>query len=178
MKLTPLDIKQKAFKKKGDRYDAAEVDGFLEVVRVELEDRLREGEALQQEAARLREEVQRLRHDEGMLKEALISIQRLSEDIKDRARKEAELVVSEAELEAERLISQAQNDAAGVRQDINELIRQRVQFEASLRRLIDVHRKLLDATVAREDLARADIEDGRRGRRRSGGADDPGHSTD
>ena len=170
MKLTPLDIKQKAFKKRGGRYDAAEVDGFLEVVRVELEDRVREGEALRQEAARLRVEVERLRHDEGLLKEALISIQRFSEDIKERAHKEAELVVSEAELEAERLISQAQNDAAGVRQDINELIRQRVQFEASLRRLIDVHRKLLDATVAREEMA---VDGERRARRRSGGGDDP-----
>jgi cell division initiation protein len=159
VKLTPLDIKQKTFARKGDRYDAAEVDGFLEVVRVELEDRIREGDALRQEGGRLKEEVERLRRDEKMLKEALISIQRFSEDIKETAHKKAELIRSEAELEAERIISQAQHDAGRVREDINELIRQRVQFEASLRRLIDVHKKLLDATVAREDAPRRRADD-------------------
>lgn len=150
MKITPLDIKQKTFKKKYDRYDADEVDGFLEMVRVELEEQVRTNERITDEVERLREETTRLRGEEKLLKEAIVSIQRFSEEIKDKAKKESELLRSEAELEAERIISRAQLEASRIKGDIAEMIRQRVQFEASLRRLIDVHKKLLEATVAQD----------------------------
>ena len=161
MKITPLDIKQANFKKKGDRYDAAEVDAFMEAVRTALEERIRENERLKDEVGRLREETDRLRGDEKTLKEAIISIQQFSEDLKEKARREAELMVSEAELEADRIISQAQLDVSRIKEDVNELIRQRVSFETSLRRLIDVHRKLLEATVSQDvDLQFVEIAEG------------------
>lgn len=150
MKITPLDIKQNNFKKKNGRYDAAEVDGFLEAVRLTLEDQIRTKDDLTRETERMKEELDRLRGDEKLLKEAVVSIQQFSEDLKEKAQKEAKLMISEAELEAERTISQAQIDASAIKQDISELIRQRVQFESTMRHVIDAHRKLLEALSSKQ----------------------------
>jgi len=151
MKITPLDIQQQQFKKKYDRYDAEEVDSFLELVRMELEEKIRENDRLSEEAKQLKQELEEYRRDEKALKEALLSISKFSEDLKDKAKKEAELIISEAELTAERTINQAQFQASNILEEVTELRRQRIQFETSMRRLIDVHSKLLEATLREED---------------------------
>ena len=64
---------------------------------------------MDQETQTLRAIVEEHRQREGILKNTLLTAQRLSEDLKDNARKQGESVVKEAEPQADRLLEMAQN---------------------------------------------------------------------
>ena len=73
-----------------------------------------------------------------------MTAQRASEEIRESARKEAEIAIGEAELQAEKIVQGAHQRFLRIVDDINELKRQRVQFEASVRALVEGHAKLLE----------------------------------
>jgi len=157
MKITPLDIQQQQFKKKGGRYEAAEVDSFLELVRAELESSLKLGDQLGERVRQLENQLAELREQEQTLKAALLSCQRITDDILANARKEAEVIVAEARVHSDKLIGQAHSEVARIREEINEPKRQRIVFESGLRGILDTHVKLLEglSTGAKEADAEA-----------------------
>ncbi len=144
MKMTPLDIRQKRFEVTMRGYSRKEVEGFLELTAGEFEEVVRENIALKEEhkrtLARLEQHVER----EKTLQETMVTAQRISEDVKAQAKKEAEVRVAEAELQAEKIVAGANNRLVELVREINELKRQKVQFESQLESLIDNHKKLLD----------------------------------
>lgn len=144
MKITPLDIQQKQFRTSWRGVDPLEVDSFLDLVAAEYEEVIKESIALKDElrkkAARLEEHVAR----EKGLQQALVAAQRVAEDMKEAAKKEAELVMAQAELSGEKIVQDAHRRLTEVVGDIHELKRQRVQFEATLRSLIEGHQKMLE----------------------------------
>jgi cell division initiation protein len=145
MKITPLDVSQKQFRRVLRGYDRHEVEAFLSLVSSELEEAVKEVNALRQETRRKDETITELRGRERALQETLISAQKASEEIRESARKEAEITISEAELQAEKIVQAAHGRFLRIVDDINELKRQRIQFEAGVRMLVDSHLKLLDA---------------------------------
>ena len=156
MKITPLDIQQQQFRKKGSRYECGEVDAFLDMVRLEMEEISRICASQADEIKRLQSELLELRSQEKLLKEAILTTQKTSEDIKKHAHKEAEIIVAEARIKGEQIIDQAQLQAERLHTDIVELKRQRIHVEAQFRAIMDGHYKLLEATA--EDAKRMDIE--------------------
>jgi cell division initiation protein len=121
------------------------VEAFLSLVSSELEEAVKEVNVLRQETRRKDETISELRGRERALQETLISAQKASEEIRESARKEAEITISEAELQAEKIVQAAHGRFLRIVDDINELKRQRIQFEAGVRMLVDSHSKLLEA---------------------------------
>jgi cell division initiation protein len=74
----------------------------------------------------------------------MVTAQRISEDVKATARKEAEVKLAEADLQAEKIVAAAHNRVVEMKSDIAELKRQRAQFEAQVEQIIEAHRKLLE----------------------------------
>jgi cell division initiation protein len=64
--------------------------------------------------------------------------------MKAAAKKEAEIVLADAEHQAEKIVQGAHHKLVQVIADINELKRQRVQFESQGRSVIESHAKLLE----------------------------------
>jgi cell division initiation protein len=145
MNITPLDITQKQFKKALRGFDPEEVDGFLALVAAEFEALVKEVMALREDNQRKAEEIADHKGRERALQETLVTAQRASEEIRDAARKEAEITIADAELQAEKIVQGAHSRFLRIVDDINELKRQRVQFEAGLRALVDSHLKLIEA---------------------------------
>jgi cell division initiation protein len=145
MKITPLDISQKQFRRTLRGCDSQEVEAFLALVASEFEEAVKEVMALKRETRNKEEEIAELRSRERALQETLISAQKASEEMREAARKEAEIALSEAELQAEKIVQAAHSRFLRIVDDINELKRQRVQFEASVRTVVESHVKLLDA---------------------------------
>jgi cell division initiation protein len=156
MNITPLDITQKQFRKVFRGLDPEEVEAFLGLVAVELEDLLKDFTALREDHQRKAEEIVEFRSRERALQETLVTAQKASEEIRDAARKEAEITISDAELQAEKIVQAAHTRFLRIVDDINELKRQRIQFETNVRTLVESHVKLLDAfrEPAREDAVR------------------------
>ena len=145
MKITPLDITQKSFDRAMRGFDRQEVEAFLALVASEFEGLVKEVQALRDDARRKDEDITELRSRERALQETMITAQKACEEIRESARKEAEITLSEAELQAEKIVQSAHQRYLRVVDDIGEVKRQRVQFEAGLRSLVDAHSKLLAA---------------------------------
>ena len=121
-------------------------------------------ESLQSENKRLRIEIKRLqlegqgyREREESFKRAMLNSQKVLEQMKQNARKSAELVVAEAEVTAEKILNRAQNRLAQLHEDITELKRQRMQIELQIRSVIESHAKLLE--IGKEDARIREEED-------------------
>jgi cell division initiation protein len=144
MRITPLDIQQKQFPMKFRGFDVEEVYAFLEVIREEMEELLRENASLKENAQRSESQIKGYRDMEATLRETLMTAQQMVEDYKTNARKEAELLVKEAELRADVLIKEAQEKVIKIHEGI------RRHFKEELKRLIDGHMRMLEHDASRE----------------------------
>jgi len=159
MKMTPLDIQQQQFKIKFRGFDVREVDAFLEKMADAFESLQSENNRLNQEIKRLQLEAKGYREREESFKRAMLNSQKVLEQMKENARKSAELVVAEAEVKAEKILSRAQNRLSQLHEDIIELKRQRSQIEVQIRSVIEGHAKLLE--IGKEESRIREEEDGK-----------------
>ncbi|MBI3989690.1 MAG: DivIVA domain-containing protein [candidate division NC10 bacterium] len=148
--LTPLDITQREFGKALRGFDPREVKAFLEEVSQELERFVLENAELSERIRKLEGELRAYHEREEALKNTLLTAQRLTETLKESAKREAELLVKEAELKAERVLEQAQQRLTRVQVEIMELERQKNLFQAKLRSAIKLHLDLLEADAEKE----------------------------
>ena len=157
MKLTPLDIQQQQFRTALMGFDRGEVDAFLDVLANDFEALMRDNNALREEIKRKDADLAEHRERERTLKETMLRATQLTEDIKHSARKEGEIVIAQAEAQAEQIIANAHTRLVRIMDDMDELRRQKTQFEASLRSIISCHAKLIDAMSEREGTAEAEM---------------------
>ena len=144
MKITPLDITQKRFPRTMRGYDRQEVEAFLSLVASEFEELVREVQSLRSDVSRMDEEIAEHRSRERALQETMVTAQKACEDIRESARKEAELTLAEAELQGEKIVQGAHAKFLRIVDDIAELKRQRSSFEAQVRAVVESHQKLLE----------------------------------
>lgn len=139
MKFTPLEIRNYGFKKSFRGYDEKGVEELREMAADALEDAAREIMALEEKVTDLSERNRVYAANETVLRETITTAQKMVDDLKTNARREAELVVAEARLNAEEIIRQAQSRASNVQDDIYRLRKQRKELEASLKAVLDYH---------------------------------------
>ncbi len=144
MKISPIDIQQQQFKGKMlGGLDPDDVDAFLQTVASEMENLVRENNELKEQQARHTREMQEMAEKEKDLREAMLAAQRVIEEMKATAQKEAALIVGEAELKAERIVADAERRLGELNARIEDVSRQKVQFEMSLRSLLECHSRML-----------------------------------
>ena len=150
MRITPLDIQQKQFPMKFRGFDVEEVYAFLEVVREEMEDLLRENASLKEQVYRAESQIKDYKDMETTLRETLMTAQQMVEEYKTNARKEAELLIREAEIKADRVMKEAQEKVVKIHEDIVDLKGIRRHFKEELKRLIESHMRMMEFDVDRE----------------------------
>lgn len=142
-RLTPLEIQKQNFNKALRGYSSDEVRGYLHLVAEELETLLREVERLTRDNQVIREEMKEHSEREQILKDTLLSAQRVSEDVKSNARKEAELIVKDAELLSERIIDQAMTRVGDLERTIQELKLHRRAARNKLQSAVEVYQQMV-----------------------------------
>ncbi|HUJ15067.1 MAG TPA: DivIVA domain-containing protein [Thermoanaerobaculia bacterium] len=141
--LTPLEIQKQTFAHKLKGFDRDEVRAYLQLVAEEIERLVRDVDRLARENAMLREDLDDHNQRERILKDTLLSAQKVSEDVKSNARKEAELIVKDAELLSERLVSQAMSRVADLERTIQDLKVERRSARNKLQATLDTIQQLL-----------------------------------
>ncbi|PYQ12236.1 MAG: hypothetical protein DMF80_19040 [Acidobacteria bacterium] len=144
MKISPMDLQRQTFARRLRGYDTAEVRTYLNIVAEEVAALQRERDGLDQEVQSLRALVDEHRQRETILKNTLLTAQRLSEEIRDAARKQSESVVKEAEIQADRLLELAQSRAQEVERGILDLRAHRSSLRTDVRALITRLTHILD----------------------------------
>ena len=149
-RLSPLEIQKQTFSKSFKGYSVDEVRAYLHMVAEEIERMVKELDRLSRENAHFREELGEHSERERILKETLLSAQKVSEEVKANARKEGELIVKDAELLSERLISQAMMRVGDLERSIQELKIERKGARNKLQTLLDTFQQLLALDVEQE----------------------------
>jgi cell division initiation protein len=144
MKISPMDIQRQAFSVRFRGLDADEVRTYLNIVAEEVAGLQMERDRLFQEVQHLNMLIEEHRQRETILKNTLLTAQRVSEEIKENARKAAETVVKEAELQADRLVDLAQTRAHDVERGILDLRTHRSSLRTDVRALITRLTQVLD----------------------------------
>ena len=157
MKITPIEIQQQQFKVRFRGFDVREVDRFLEQMTDTFELLQQENENAQNEIRRIKLESQGYKEREETFKRAMLNSQKVLDEMKENARKSAELIVANAELKAEKILNRAHKRLAQLHEDIAELKRQRMQIEVQIRSIIEAHTKLLE--IGNEGMKAMDEED-------------------
>lgn len=151
MKISPIDIQQQQFKSRPFGYEKAGVDRFLELLAEELERLIRKNQDLQEELDRTSQTLGEMRDREETLKETLVTTQKITENLKSTARREVDVMMAEAEIKSERLMHNAEERRLQLIEEIQEIKRQKIDFEVSLRGLLEKHIRMIDLnTVAIE----------------------------
>jgi len=119
--LTPLEIQKQTFSRTIKGYNPDEVRAYLHLVAEEIERLVRDNDRLSREVAVLREDLEDHSNRERILKDTLLSAQKVAEDLTTNARKEAELIVKDAELLADRVIGQAMQRVGDLERSIGDL---------------------------------------------------------
>jgi len=145
LRITPLDIRKHGFRRRISGYDREDVDAFLGMVAEDYEGLLREVDGLRQQVIRLEVTVDELASNEAILQKTLTTAQRLSDDLKQSATAEAEVLIGQAEIRGEKILDAAHRRATTLAIDLREMKQLRTRLAASVRATIDTHIGLLDA---------------------------------
>ena len=144
MNITPLDIQQQQFKGKMlGGLDPNDVDSFLQMVASEMESLIRENSELKDQVRKFTQQLEEFSQREVTLRETMLAAQKVTEEMKANAQKEANLLVSEAELKGERILADAENRLLQLNNQVYEIKRQKLQFETNLKSLVEAHLKML-----------------------------------
>jgi len=145
MTITPLDIQQQQFKgKMFGGLDADDVDAFLQAVAAEMETLLRENTELKEQVNRQSRELAELTERDKELRETMLVARTITEEMKANTQKEGELIIAEAQMQARRLVDDAERTVAELQVKVQDVRRQRLQFEIELKGLLDAHARLIE----------------------------------
>ena len=136
MKISPMDIQRQAFGRRFRGFDQDEVRTYLHLVAEEFAGLQRDRDVLEQQFKDLQSLIEEHKERETILKNTLLTAQKVSEDIREAARKHAEGIVKEAELQADRLVEMAQSRAHDVERGILDLRTHRTSIRTDIRALI------------------------------------------
>jgi cell division initiation protein len=155
MRITPHDLRQQQFTVRMFRgFDPHEVDAFLEAVADDYEALLKENQLLKEQITALEERSRGVVEREKSLQDVLLTTQRLIDEMKTVARREteeaklsakrdAELIVREAELRGEKALEAARGEEARIRVEIQSLKRLRRQLAEDFAATLERYRRLL-----------------------------------
>ncbi len=161
MKITPLEVKRQQFKKGMRGYDTVEVETFLEMVSNELEDLLKENKDLKDKIIELETQLYDYKNMEKTLQQTLMQAQEASGKSIENSRKEASLIVQEAEMKASQVVDKARLDFARAKEEIASLKARKESILGKLKVLLKSELDLIAAlSIDEEDLAGDNLSKG------------------
>lgn len=143
MSLTPLDIHNKEFSRGWRGYDEDQVNEFLDQIIKDYEALIRENKDLQSQLAVIQEKASHFSAIEETLSKTLIVAQETAEEVKANSKKEAQLILKEAEKNADRIINESLVKSGKISLEIEELKKQAAVYRIRFRGLLEAQLELL-----------------------------------
>jgi cell division initiation protein len=121
MSLTPVEIRHVKLRRKPLGYDRGATDDLLANVVTSFEQVWRERADLRDELEELESELTRQKEIEGALRNTLLSAERMADDVRTQARREADVIISEARARARDIVSGVENERERINNEIRRL---------------------------------------------------------
>jgi len=150
MALTPLDIQKMRFPTKMRGYDPTEVENFLALVAEDLAAKITDLDKAERENRYYRQRLEETEQREHQLQQTLLRAKKVSDEITANARREAELLVKEAELAADRMVQQAVEQSTRMEARISELRTMRRELQMKFKNTLELFQRILEADLEEE----------------------------
>lgn len=144
MRIAPIDIAHKTFGRKMMGFDTEEVMDFMRLVAQEMENLIKERNALKETLREKELSVAEYRERDELLKSTITTATRMSEKMQADAEREARLIINDANQKAEMIVRESRDSLKRIYQEISDLKRVRMQFENNLKALIQSHLTMLE----------------------------------
>ncbi|MCX7978548.1 MAG: DivIVA domain-containing protein [Bdellovibrionaceae bacterium] len=141
---TPIDITHKSFSKSMFGFDSKEVMEFLHQVASQMEALIHERNALKETLREKEMQILEYKERDKVLKETISTAAQMSEKMKQDAEREAKLIITDAQQKAELITRDSRDSLKKIYNEIAELKKVRLQFEANLKALAQAHLTLLE----------------------------------
>ncbi len=145
--ITPREIEVKEFSRSVRGYDRDEVDEFLDLIILDLQDLLSGMDALKAENDELKAEIEEHKKSQRKVMDTLESAKKLMKDISDSAEKRADIIIQNAKMDAEAILNDARQSVPGgsALADGTDLRDKVVLFKTRYRQLLKDELENLDA---------------------------------
>lgn len=144
MKLTPMDINNKEFKRAIRGYCADEVDEFLDQIVENYEELYKENSNLKEKITNLTEKVEHYSQIEATIQNTLLLAQNAAEQAKNSAKKEAEMMMKNANETAQKVMDKAHNDVIAINDEYERVKQEFIKFRAKYRNFMNTQLETFD----------------------------------
>ena len=144
MKLTPMDISNKEFKKGFRGYDVEEVDEFMNEIIDNYEEIYKENSKLKESLSRVNEKLEHYIKIENTIQNTLLLAQNAAEQARESSQKEAELILKDANESAKRILDKAHNDVVSINDEYEKVKQEFIKFRAKFRNFMNAQTETFD----------------------------------
>lgn len=147
MKVSPFSIKKQEFNKTLRGYDKDEVQAFLDKLADEFETLQKENDALKKDLEQASNKLAEFRRIEKNLQDTLLKAQESSTKSIESTKKQASLMIKEAEIKASQILEKARENANEIRNAVISLREERDLLVANLKAIINSQARLLEMKI-------------------------------
>jgi cell division initiation protein len=144
MRITPLDIEHREFKKALQGYAREDVDQFLDEIIASLEEEIEQRGQLEAKVADLEQRVSHFRAMEESLQSTLVLAQRTADELKAAAHKEVELIKQRAELDRDHELQAVRGQIEGAKAELQRVLDHLASVKHDFRTFLTRHLALID----------------------------------
>ncbi|MCX7951765.1 MAG: DivIVA domain-containing protein [Clostridiales bacterium] len=151
MTITPNEIINKEFKKVFRGYDIDEVDEFLEELSEDYEKVYKENLNLKEKIEALNEKISHYANLESTLQNTLLLAQSAADQAKENSKKEAEIIIKNAQETANDLIKKAEQRVLEINKEYEILKNEYNMFKGRFRALLESELENIDKDYVRKE---------------------------
>jgi len=142
--VSKIDLLNKQFSRGLLGYSRMEVDQFMLELAEVLGDAADVQKGMRKKIKRLESALKEYRRRDETLRDTLMSTQKMVDDLKVAAGREAQLILDEARAKADDTVRKGHNRLAQIHEEIESLKRTRTQFEVQLKGMLNAHLEMLE----------------------------------
>lgn len=144
MKISPTDIRNRQFGRSMLGLNEEEVIAFLQQIANEMETLMQERNNLREALREKDLSITDMRDRDRALQTTIQTAASMADKIRGDAEREAKLIIADAQQKAEIITRDSRDSLKKIYQEITDMKRMRLQFEANLKALVQAHITLLE----------------------------------
>ncbi|KZL94184.1 DivIVA domain-containing protein [Clostridium magnum] len=144
MKITSMEITNKEFKKVLRGYNVDEVDEFLDKVAETYEALYKENSSLKEKIFNFEEKVAHYNKMENTIQNTLLLAQNASDQARENAKKESELILKNANDTAQKIIDKAHSDVIHINDEFERMKQEFSKFRTKFRSFMESQLEMFD----------------------------------
>jgi cell division initiation protein len=144
MKINPLDIEHREFKKALQGYAREDVDQFLDEIIASMEADIEARSALEVKVADLEQRVSHFRAMEESLQSTLVLAQRTADELKAAAHKEVELIKQRGKIDLDNELQSVRRQIEGAKSELQRVLDHLESVKHDFKTFLTRHLALVD----------------------------------